>query len=452
MRCSVDRLALGIAAGVLLAAFPTHLPAGPVNSGQIPMAKMEEIEKAGAALQRGQIDEAYKLLQEAIKKNPSLPPPRLMLARLFLVTNEGQQRGRALIEQSATEFPEDPRVYVTSAFVAMNDGRVTDGILNSEHALKLSSADRWTADQKREVQSQARSVLAAAFESRRDWAPARIHLTALLDLEKNGRLRQRLARTLFFLDKPEDAFQELQQAVKDDPTLDPPTVSMAQLWAEKADAKAARDWFEKAVKAEPNSVRVQLGYANWLLQQNEIEQAKIHSDMAAKLDGNSVDVRKLQGLISRITKDFSTAERQFRHVLMDAPADFFASNQLALVLADQSDQSQRSRGLQQATINAQANPRSAEAIATLGYVQFRTGNTDEALKSLQAAVSPGQMAADTAYYLALVLAELKKPDESVKLLDGALKTSGLFVYRKEAQSTLERLKKAESAKDDKTKK
>lgn len=450
MRSTADRFVIGIFVTVALAMLAGRADAGPVNSTQNALAKNEDIEKAGAALQKGQIDDAFKALQEAVKKNPSLPPPRLMLARLFLNTKEGQAQGRAMLEQAAGEFSEDPRVYVTNAVIAMNESRFIDAILNSELALKLSQADRWTADQKKEVQTQARNMLAHAAERRTDWAAARAHLSALLDMEKSGQLRQRLATALFFLDKTDEAFLELQQAVKDDATLDPPTVRMAQLWAAKSDQKAARDWFNKAILAEPKSIRVHLAYANWLLQQNEIPQAKIHGETAAKIDANNTDVLKLQGLIARITKDLGTAETIFRRVLNDSPADFYASNQLALILGDQTDKNQRSRALQLATVNAQANQRSAEALATLGYLFYRTGDMENAMKSLQAAVSSGQMVGDTAYYLALVLNENKKPEDVVKVLEQALQLKGLFIYRAEAQQLFDKVKK-DLPKDDKAK-
>lgn len=440
---------LGLVASATVLAMAGAILAGPVNSTQNPDSKNEDIEKAGAALMKGQVDEAYKLLQEAAKKNPSLRPPRLMLALLFLNSKEGVQQGRALLEQAITEHSEDPRCYLENAKLAMNDGRLSDAILNSELALKLCAADRWTAVQKKEVQVTTRMIMAAAYEQRRDWASARTQLTAHLELEKNGQLRQRLARALFFLDKTDDAFQELQQAVKDDPTLDPPTVFMAQLWALKSDSKMAREWFEKAIKAEPNNIRVHLGYCNWLLQQNEVPQAKLHADAAAKLDAESIDVLKAEGLIARIVKNLGDAENYFRRVINQSPGDFFATNQLALVLVDQSNQNQRSRGVQLAEVNARQYPRNAEALATLGYAYYRVGNLEEAGKSLQTAISPGQIAADTAYYLALLVNEKNKPEDAVKLLEPALQAKGMFVYRQEAQSLFDKLKKKEPAKDEK---
>src|SRR5262249_56601664 len=116
-------------------------------------------------------------------------------------------------------------------------------------------------DQRRSYQGQARKGLASVCEFRRDWAGARTHLAAWLELEpKNGQVRQRFAGVLFFLDKADDAYAELQKAVKDDPKLDPPMVTMGLLWSSKGDVKKARQWLERATQVQPNPLRVPLAY------------------------------------------------------------------------------------------------------------------------------------------------------------------------------------------------
>ncbi len=419
--------------------------AGPVSSTQKPQAKDANIEKAGEELVKGKVDESYKLLQEAFKKNPTLPPARVMLARLCFKTNSRElfQRGRQELELAVSENLDHPAVYLTNAGLAMGEHRLTDATLNAEAALKYTDAPRWTAEQKKSFQQDARQILASAAEQRNDWTAARIHLNALLELDKTGGTRSRLARALFFLNKPDDALAELQQAIKDESTMESPSVQMARLWAAKGDTKKAREWFDKAIKSEPKSLRVHLAYADWLVNQNEVEQAKLHCDAAEKIDATSTDVTKLKGLIARIQKDLPTAERIFRKAITDAPADLFASNQLALVLVDQTDKDARSKGLQLASVNANANQRDANAIATLGYAFYRTGQIDEALKYLQGSlqITNGQLGPDTAYYLAVVLNEKEKSEDARNILEGALKTKGMFIYRKEAQALYDRLVK-----------
>jgi tetratricopeptide (TPR) repeat protein len=420
--------------------------AGPVNSTATPPAKIKEIEDAGDMLLKGKGDEAYKLLQEAVKKKPDLPPARLMLARLMLRVNELQQQAHATLELAAAENPDHPQIYLSFGQLALAQGRVSDTILNCEKALALSAADRWTKEQKDEVRARAREGLAAAYENRRDWAAARTQLSALLESEpKNGNLRSRLAQALFFLDKPDDAFQELSQAVKDDPTsLNPPTVSMAKFWTMKGDSKMAREWLDKAIKAEGENPRVHLAYADWLLQQNEVDQSKIHVEAALKKKPDDVELKKLQGLIARIQKDLALAEKIFLGISNAAPGDFFASNQLALVLADQNDEGQQSRALQIAEGNAKRYERSAEAVATFGYVLYRNRRVDDALKVLDAMIkgTGGQMSPDTAYYIALCLKDKDKADDAKKILKGASEAKGLFVYKKEAKDLLDKLERA----------
>src|SRR5581483_8816977 len=148
MRRILDRWrARAAALAVLTAALVSPAVAGPVSTTGTQLAKIEEIEKAGAALQKGQVDEAYKLLQEAVKKKPDLPPARLMLARLYMSTNtkEGQQQGRAILETAAGENPNHPEIYLTCGSLALGEGRLSEALLNCQRAFELASSGKWSA-------------------------------------------------------------------------------------------------------------------------------------------------------------------------------------------------------------------------------------------------------------------------------------------------------------------
>jgi len=112
---------------------------------------------------------------------------------------------------------------------------------------------------------------------------------------------------------------------------------------------------------------------------------------------------------------------------------------LAVVLAEQSVQSKRDRALQLAEVNARQYSRDPEALATLGWVNYRMGKQQEAERLLRAAMSSGQVRADTAYYFARVLTERGNPDESAqarKVLRSAIEKPGIFVLRGEAERWL----------------
>jgi Tfp pilus assembly protein PilF len=180
-----------------------------------------------------------------------------------------------------------------------------------------------------------------------------------------------------------------------------------------------------------------------LLQQNLVDEAKIYVKDALAIDAKNVDAQRLQGLIGRIKKDPKGAAEIFEKIIIASPGDFMARNHLALCLADSPDEAKRKDALPHAQLNVQANQKSPEAWATLGYVCYRLKRMDEAAQALQIASSGGQISSDTGYYMALIWADKEQYEAAKAVLDGALnpKLSGLFIYRTEAQKLLDEVKK-----------
>src|SRR5262249_11069890 len=162
------------------------------------------------------------------------------------------------------------------------------------------------------------------------WTNARLHFAAWLDFEpKNGQIRSRLAACIFSMNKatsPDEAYVEFQSAVKDDPNLLPALVMMARQYMGKGEPKKAGEYFDKAVKQEANNARVHAAYADFLIQQENYDAAKIQADAAAKLDAKNVEVQRIQGMVARCLRDYGTAIKIFSDILNSSPADADASN------------------------------------------------------------------------------------------------------------------------------
>ena len=159
---------------------------------------------------------------------------------------------------------------------------------------------------------EALAGLAAVAESREEWKTAQDHLNALLELDpKNGQARQQLARVLFQLDKTDDAFKALKQAVMDTPALEPAAISMGRLFSQKGNAKKAEEWFDYAVKLEPASARVRIARGGWLLDQGARPLARAEADEAVKLDPKSKDAQRLKGFIAWHLRDLAGSEAIF---------------------------------------------------------------------------------------------------------------------------------------------
>jgi tetratricopeptide (TPR) repeat protein len=433
-------------------------------------AKPEEknplIEEAGKLLLQGKVEDAQKKLDEAKKNDKDLPPARLMLARLMMRIRDYQPRVHAAIELAIKENPDHPVCFLDNASLALNEGRVTDAILNCERALQLATAGKnWTPKQKKDATERAHATMAAAYEAREDWEAARNQLQALLakDMEPtNPQYRARLAQALFFIDpagKESEARAELRQAIADDlkaqaakkaegrkPTLEAASVSLARFWARKGDNAKARERYEEAVKADPKDERAHIAYSDFLMQQNDFDRAKLEIEEAAKLKPDDAEVMKFQGLLCRVqkVKDYPKAEEVFKKILDKNPDDTYSRNQLALVQADQASTAKQTQAIQNAELNVKANQKAPDAWATLAYVYYKAGNIGEAQKALQQALSAsnGQMSADMAYFVALILQDGDREKAKAILKEAtSVSTKGLFVYKQEATDLYNKLEK-----------
>jgi tetratricopeptide (TPR) repeat protein len=274
--------------------------------------RLEEIEGAVQAMVKGQTDEAYKLLQDAVKKYPDLPPARLMLSRIHKMANldaENDTKYRSLLEQAATENPDHVAVYVDLANNAALEGRSTEALLDCQKLLELSAAPRWTEPQKRDCRMAAREIGARVHNNRREWTAAADELKQLLgEVPTNCRLRNEYAKALLGLAKPDEAFRELTQAyeinsVADwDANVDWPILAMAKCYAAIEDTTKAREWFNKASQDAPESLELHVAYAKWLLKQNDLSAAKQHAEKARKISPDNK-------LVPRILRSIADTEK-----------------------------------------------------------------------------------------------------------------------------------------------
>ena len=121
------------------------------------------------------------------------------------------------------------------------------------------------------------------------------------------------------------------------------------------------------------------------------------------------------------------------------PGDVWVRNQLALVLAEQNDETKRRQALELAEQTVRQAPEAPNVQATLGMVYYRLHRLDEAEKALQAVLDSGHGSSDAAYILARVKADRGHAEVAPALLKAALAAPGLFLGRDDARQWLERL-------------
>lgn len=449
-------LCLLFLAGLATAQTPPAKPDAPK-----PIAPVPDVEKALELFNQRKYPDALELLKKAAKANPLLPPPKVQFAQWFLQAGSGRD-ARVYIEQAIAEDNRHPEGYLLNANFALNEGRLTDGLLSLQMALQLAADPRWDADQRKRFTKEARTGLAAVYHARGDFDAAKESVLGLLnDDPKNAPLRMKLGEVLFAANRPEEAFAELSKAFADDATLDPPELHTALLWQTRANAqtdpvkaetdrKKAEEFYKKAVAVHQKVPKCHQQYAVWLMEDGKVDAAGLYVEAVGKIDPTGRDTAATRALWHVYRKEYAAAEALLEGIMKDSPGDSFAVGYLALCLAESGDEKKKKRAVELAETLVRQNQKAALPYSILGWCLLKSGRTDEADKALGTAASGGPMTCDTAYFAARLLVERQKFEEAHRLLkDATAVPHGPFVYRTDAKTLLaEVAKKVPDKKDD----
>lgn len=383
---------------------------------------------------------ARDLLETAKKKDPRLPPPEVILATMYASIGQvGPLRGE--LEQAVVKRPDDPEAYLIIADLAAQDRRIAEADALYTKARALIDTYSENPKRKRNFEMRVDAGLAGVAEAREQWDGAIKQLQAWLQADPESVVaHQRLGRAYFKQGSERDAYKEYQAAAKVDAKSMNPDIAMARMYEEAKNRDKALQFVNYAVKTNPKDLMVQLAASDWALNTSQLKDAEKYADAALAVDPKSIDALLLRGRLARLNGDFTKAESMFEQAHLLGPGNFNASNQLALALADQSDTRKQQRALELAELNARAtmtqNRINPEAFATLGWVLYRLGRTNDAEQALNRVLQTGSLSPDSAYYVAKVLVDRGRNDDAAKLLDGALKTPIPFVQREASQKLL----------------
>jgi tetratricopeptide (TPR) repeat protein len=398
-----------------------------------------EVENAIQRFLNGDFDGAREFLEIARQKYPKLPPSDLTLAKMQELVRNGQA-ARVLLEKTVTEYPNDPEAYLLLADLAFIEGRTTEAHALFEKASKLTEA--FTENEKRKQNFLIRVLagLAAVHERRLQWADANALLAQWVELDPESAVaRQRLGASLYRLEKPTEALEEFKKARELDAASNHPQIWLGQLYTQDGKSAEARAAFEQAYAAEPDNEGTARAYAEWLIQQNDLEKAQAVAAAMRKKSPRSVAALLLDGLVAKMRGQNDAAEATLMEVLGIEPNNSIATNLLALVLSESTDQADLERALGYAQLNAAQYPNSTQAIITYAWVLYQLGRVNEARTILQ---RPLQNPSPDAYYLiAKIMVAEKRPEQAASILDQIIKQvgTGMFMYRPQAEALLAQL-------------
>ena len=362
---------------------------------------VQAIEAAQASIAKRDLKAARESLQ-VLATDPNVAHPEIVLAELLTAAGFAAD-GRTILEELGGKEPQRVDVYLAFCELAVREQRWFDGWNLADNSERGSVPEHWSPAFRQQMRDHLRMLKAACCEGRKDWKGAQeIYLPLSQTTKSAGDALAGLARTSFHQGNTEDALRHFEALKKLHPEADPPHLLLAQLYDLTGKPKEAEAAYRQALQSATgaDAVRVRLSFARWLIFNNRPEPtAPLLAEAIPDSPENEMERQFLQALVARMEGRLADAQKILSPLHQQNPNSFVIGNQLALALCHSTDESLRARSLQIAETNTRNLPKSAEAWATLGWIQLQLGDRTMAEKSLANAAQLGPMSRDTLYYL-----------------------------------------------------
>lgn len=391
------------------------------------------VEAARAALKLGDEDRAISELREAIRASPKQTDASLMLARLYFARGNYEyavSMARGQIVNRGTTTPEAHLIEARSQMAEGKPKAAYETLLNLSNRRDGLFAGSALAEMGRVEErmfgaKEARERLEKRIQERK------------LDL---GDPKNDMAlRELCHLDQAtghlDDAIARVDKLVAAHPKSAELLALRGQLRLDKGDMAGASADFAKALSMNPDQPIALAGQGVVLRDSGDLDGAIQHFDHAAKLDPRVPDFAYLAAQAELAKGDEKGAEKRLEELLQTHPDYAPACNDLAWLLAQNPATLDRALVLSQRAVRLGGGP---EMLDTLGYIELKKGNIEQAVAVLKRAVKAKPDYATANYHLALALVQQGDKKEAQEALRAAL-AGGSFPEADQARLELVRL-------------
>jgi len=419
------------------------------------------------------IPDAFKLLETASRKYPTLPSPHVLM--YMILRSREPNFARLQLNEAIQSNPGDPLPYVILGNIALEDLRLPEAVMDYYKARQLLA--NMTGEQKGDVEHQALSGIVRVAEVRQNWKEAESVLREMLRLYPEDTIAyQRLARALFRQGKGSEsaAYEALRKAKEIDLAVSrrektrevvlTPEAIMAKYYDEIEGPKSTkpRIWFDAAVKNAPKDIPTRQAFATWALKRGDLATAKDQAEAILRIEESNPSRystsnvgHMLRGVVAMWERDWAEAEKDFNSILLVDPSNFGARNNLALVLVaeketdKQKETDKKRRARQLAEDNHHDYPKSPEALSTLAWVSFKLDDFDLASLAINEYFraggkyvrADGELDADFCTCWAYMLDHQDKKPQAKELLE-KLKSVPAFLMKTEATELYDKLAKS----------
>lgn len=322
-----------------------------------------------------QFSQAILSLQNTQTLDPSWDKPYVLRAQI-LASQGNNQAAATGLEQAVKKFPDNRSLHQAYGRVLVENQQYRQAIEAFQQAYELKPTDLDTL--------YAVGMLAMQIE---DWDTARDTWTRLLTSDNKKR-----DDANYFLGQIEELNNNPNQAMKyyaavgKGKTYLEARLRLARLMAKTGQFEQAQAIFrEQRVLNSQNAIQIYAAEAQTLKELGQLEQAIELYTTAIEAYPQDMDLRYARGLYAADFGDLDLAIDDFETILTAEPDNADALNALGYTLADQTDRYQEAMDyILQAH---QLKPDEPAILDSLGWVLYKLGKYQEALKYLHKAVS-----------------------------------------------------------------
>ena len=382
-----------------------------------------------------------ELLAELKTSSPMFPPVEMMEAVLHFSANQNNA-GFQMLETAAIKAPGYPGIYFAFGRMALNQNRLTDAGALAEKAAKIFQSGQFSAVETDHFRGQYFQIVTLIALKQGRFKEA-TELGAKFErlMPNDVRSLALSAEVLCANGEPEKSFEYLQRLQKIKPDVKNLELIIAGWCRNLGRQRESDDWMRRAGRQYPDKPSVQIAVADWAVTLEDFEMAAKAVENAEKANGKeSPATLWIKGQIAFAKGDYPAAEGELEQLYESNKTSSEISHQYALCLIESSDEEKKYLAQELATQNLQASPTNPRALSALAWIMLRRGEKQNAQQLFARATKNGNMAADTAYYLARFVSENGDDPGALNLLEQAVQRKGYFMYRKPANELLKTIK------------
>lgn len=329
----------------------------------------------GKALLLQQDDEpqaALKLLEQNPPEEGEIAP-LLLSARLLQSLNRGKE-ALPLLQKSIKKYPDDKRLRLTYARMLVEQDRMEDAKVEFASLVQQYPDD-----------DELRYSLALVCLEAKAWEEAKGYLEDLIARESHvDSAHLNLGRIAEERDDPQGALIEYAQVGPGNDYL-PAQLRQADILMNNGRTDEAEKRLAAARDAEPDyAIQLYLIQAETLSANNQGERAWKILAQALLQYPDDLNLLYTRAMLAEKRNDLAQMEKDLRLIIKRDPDNAMALNALGYTLSDRTTRYAEAKALiEQAH---QLNPEDPAVLDSLGWVNYRLGNLDEAERLLRQAL------------------------------------------------------------------